>query len=121
MRTSRIHRRKPMPKIIARANAKKPHVRTVVEHVIARQKNRFGLFTHPIGLLRAEAKLTLANLAYNFDRMIFHERHDAMGRLCLESPKCEADQTDPGDPFVNSEGSCGCTLGVTDTPASESM
>ena len=26
-----------------------------------------------------DAKLTLANLAYNFDRLIFHERRNAMG------------------------------------------
>jgi hypothetical protein len=28
---------------------------------------------------RAQAKLTLANLAYNFDRLIFHERRAATG------------------------------------------
>jgi hypothetical protein len=32
-----------------------------------------------IGLARAEAKLTLANLAYNFDRLIFHERRAMAG------------------------------------------
>ena len=49
------------------------------EHVFAQQKNRFGLFIRTIGLARAEAKLTLANIAYNFDRLIFHERRRAMG------------------------------------------
>jgi IS5 family transposase len=82
MMTSRIHRRKPaakpMPQAIARANAKKSSVRARVEHVFAHQKNRFGLFIRTIGLARAEAKLTLANLAYNFDRLIFHERQKAM-------------------------------------------
>ena len=39
---------------------------------------RFGLFIRTIGLARAEAKLTLANLAYNFDRLVFHERRAAM-------------------------------------------
>ncbi|GHE80616.1 hypothetical protein GCM10019059_43510 [Camelimonas fluminis] len=29
------------------------------------------------GLARVKAKLTLANLAYNFDRLIFHERAGA--------------------------------------------
>ncbi len=38
---------------------------------------RFGLFIRIIGLARAEAKLTQANLAYNFDRLVFHERHAA--------------------------------------------
>ena len=46
-----------------------------IEHVFAHQKNRFGLFIRTIGLERAEAKLTLANLAYNFDRLVFHEKH----------------------------------------------
>lgn len=83
MLTSRIHRRKPvgrpMPRNVARANAKKSAVRAAVEHVFAHQKNRFGLFIRTIGLARAEAKLTLANIAYNFDRLIFHERRRAMG------------------------------------------
>ena len=81
--TSRIHRRKPagkpMPQATARANAKKSSIRAAVEHVFAHQKNRFGLFIRTIGLARAEAKLTLANIAYNFDRLIFHERRNAMG------------------------------------------
>ncbi len=78
MLVSRIHRRKPagrpMPKHIARANAGKSSVRAAIEHVFAHQKNRFGLFIRTIGLARAEAKLILANIAYNFDRLIFHER-----------------------------------------------
>jgi IS5 family transposase len=83
MLTSRIHRRKPagkpMPNATARANARKSSVRAAVEHVFAHQKNRFGLFIRTIGIARAEAKLTLANIAYNFDRLIFHERRRAMG------------------------------------------
>lgn len=81
MLTIRIHRRKPankpMPEATARANAKKSSVRARVEHVFAHQKNRYGLFIRTIGIARAEAKLTLANLAYNFDRLIFHERRRA--------------------------------------------
>ena len=80
--TSRIHMRKPqgrpMPQATSRANARKSAVRARVEHVFAHQKNRFGLFIRTIGLARAEAKLTLANLAYNFNRLIFHERNAAM-------------------------------------------
>lgn len=83
MLTSRIHRRKPagrpMPRHSARANAKKSSIRAAVEHVFAHQKTRFGLFIRTIGLARAEAKLTLANIAYNFDRLVFHERRRAMG------------------------------------------
>ena len=83
MLTSRIHRRKPayrpMARATARSNAKKSSIRAAIEHVFAHQKNRYGLFIRTIGLARAQAKLTLANLAYNFDRLIFHERRKAMG------------------------------------------
>ena len=81
MLTSCIHSRKPhgkpMSKATARANGKKSSVRACIEHVFAHQKMRFGLFIRTIGLARAEAKLTLANLAYNFDRLVFHERRTA--------------------------------------------
>jgi IS5 family transposase len=77
MLKSRIHRRKPkgrpMPKNMARANAAKSAIRARVEHVFAHQKGRYGLFIRTIGLARAQTKLTLANLAYNFTRLIFHE------------------------------------------------
>ena len=83
MLVSRIHRKKPrgkpMPKASARANARKSAIRARVEHVFAHQKNRFGLFIRTIGLKRAEAKLTLANLAYNMDRLIFHDRRATAG------------------------------------------
>ena len=82
MMTSRIHRRKPagkpMPRNVARANAGKSAIRAAVEHVSAHQKTRFGLFIRTIGLARAEVKLTLANIAYNFDRLVFHERRNTM-------------------------------------------
>ena len=70
---------KPMPQATARANAAKSSIRAHVEHVFAHQKSRFGLFIRTIGIARAEAKLTLANLVYNFDRLIFHERRRATG------------------------------------------
>ena len=80
MLTSRIHRRKPAGKPMPR-RWRGPTRRIIrprrVEHVFAHQKNRFGLFIRTIGIARAEAKLTLANLAYNFDRLIFHERRGA--------------------------------------------
>jgi IS5 family transposase len=82
-RVSRIHRRKPrgrpMPERTAKANAAKSKVRARVEHVFAHQKAVMGLFVRTIGIERAEAKITLANLAYNMHRLIFHERREAMG------------------------------------------
>lgn len=78
MLISCIHHRTPkgkfIPRATARANAAKSAIQARVEHVFAHQRNRFGLFIRTIGLKRAEAKLTLANLAYNFDRLIFQER-----------------------------------------------
>ena len=83
MLTSRIHHRKPagkpMPRHTARANAKKSSIRATVEHVLAHQKSRFGLFIRTIGLAPAKTKLTLANIAYNFVRLIFHESRRATG------------------------------------------
>lgn len=38
-----------------------------------------GLFIRSIGIKRAEAKITLADLPYNMNRLIFHERRTAMG------------------------------------------
>src|SRR3546814_15873548 len=77
MLTSRIHRRKAkgksMPKATARANAAKSAIRARIEHVPAHQKKRFGLFIRPVGFKRVEPTLTLANLAYNFDGLIFHD------------------------------------------------
>jgi transposase, IS5 family len=82
-RASRIHRKKPrgrpMPANIARANAAKSSVRARVEHVWAQQKDKMGLFIRTIGIKRAEAKITLANIAYNMNRLIFHERRLAAG------------------------------------------
>ena len=55
--------RKPMSKATARANAAKSSIRVHVEHAFAHQTKRFNLFIRTIGLARAEAKLTLCNLA----------------------------------------------------------
>ena len=78
MLRSQIHRRKPrgkpMSEATSRANGKKSGICARVEHVFAHQKNRYGLFIRTIGLARAEAKLKLANIAYNMERLFFHER-----------------------------------------------
>jgi transposase, IS5 family len=68
-----------MPERTAKANAAKSKVRARVEHVFAHQKDKMGLFIRTIGITRAEAKITLANLAYNMSRLIFHERRATMG------------------------------------------
>ncbi len=74
-----------MPRATARANAAKSAIRARIEHVFAHQKNRFGLFIRTIGIKRAEAKLTLANLAYNFDRLNDGTDQQAL-RVCDDVP-----------------------------------
>ena len=82
-RVSRIHRRKPkgrpMPENVRRGNATKSKVRARVEHVFAHQKAVMGLFVRTIGLARAQTKITLASLAFNMHRLIFHETRAATG------------------------------------------
>jgi hypothetical protein len=68
-----------MPEHMARANAEKSSIRARVEQVFAHQKNRYGLFIRTVGIPRAQTKLTLANLAYNFNRLIFDERSAVTG------------------------------------------
>jgi len=82
-RVSRIHRKKPpgrpMPRHLARGNASKSAVRALAEHVFAHQKERMGLFVRTIGLDRARTRIGLADLAYSFPRLVFHERRAAVG------------------------------------------
>lgn len=47
--------------------------------MFAHQKAKIGLFVRTIGIARAEAKITLANLAYNMHRLIFHETRAVTG------------------------------------------
>jgi IS5 family transposase len=61
-------RGQPMPRHVARGNAKRGKVRAAVEHVFAAQKQRLGLIIRTVGIARARAKIGLANLAYNFTR-----------------------------------------------------
>jgi IS5 family transposase len=77
-KVSRIHRRKPkgrpMPKRTARANAAKSAVRAFVEHPFAHQKGPMGLVIRTVGLARATAAVTFANMAYNMKRWCWLER-----------------------------------------------
>jgi transposase, IS5 family len=81
-KTSRIHRKKPQGKPMSAktraANARKSSVRVHVEHVFAVQKNQMDIFIRTIGKARAEAKLGIANIAYNIKRLIFHEKRRAI-------------------------------------------
>lgn len=80
---SMIHFRKPkgkaMPAPHKRANAARSKVRSAVEHVFAVQKHRMALFIRTIGIERAKMKIGMANLAYNFKRLVWHEGRSAPG------------------------------------------
>lgn len=65
--------------LVNRGHRGKLPKRPMPQHVFAHQNNGFGLFIRTIGLARAETKLMLVNLAYDFDRLIFHERGCAKG------------------------------------------
>jgi IS5 family transposase len=53
----------------AKANASRARIRSGIEHVFAAQKHRMALFVRTIGLARAQVKIGMANLAYNFTRL----------------------------------------------------
>jgi IS5 family transposase len=81
-RVSRIHRRKPpgrpMPRHHARANATKSAVRAHVEYPFAYQNGVMALVIRTIGLARASATVTLANMAYNMKRWCWLDRQRAV-------------------------------------------
>lgn len=74
---SDIHQRKlkgkPMPEAVSRANGRRSRIRSAVEHVFARQKDKMKLFIRTIGISRARVKIGMANIAYNMLRYVFHE------------------------------------------------
>lgn len=80
-KVSHIHhkkpRGKPMPKPTARGNAAKSRIRAHVEHVFAEQKDRMRLFIRTIGVARAQAAITFANMAYNMKRWCWLDRRSA--------------------------------------------
>jgi hypothetical protein len=57
-----------MPRRAARANAAKSALRAHVEHPLAQQKGIMGLVIRPLGLARAKAAVTPANIGHNRKR-----------------------------------------------------
>jgi hypothetical protein len=53
----------------AKAHATRARIRSAIEHVFAAQKHRMALFVRTIGIARAQVKIGMANLAYNFTRL----------------------------------------------------
>jgi transposase, IS5 family len=59
------------------ANARRSVIRPAVEHVFAGQKHRMGLIVRTIGIARVRIKISMANLAYNFQRLAWLEGRTA--------------------------------------------
>jgi IS5 family transposase len=58
-----------LPAHIARGYATRARGRARVEHVFAAQKCRLGLIVRTVRMVRARAKIGMANLVYNFTRL----------------------------------------------------
>ena len=76
---SRIHKRgrrhRPLTEAETEANYKKSKVRARIEHVFGAQENApGGRLVRTIGIVRAQIKIGLQNLAYNIRRLVFLER-----------------------------------------------
>jgi transposase, IS5 family len=76
---SRIHvravRDRPLSQVQEAANRRKSKIRARVEHVFGAQETApGGRIVRTIGMLRAQAKIGLANLAYNIRRLVTLER-----------------------------------------------
>lgn len=73
---SDIHQKKPkgkpMPEASSKANNRRSRIRSSVEHVFARQKDKMKLFVRTIGIARATLKIGMANIAYNMQRYVWH-------------------------------------------------
>ena len=80
-KVGRIHRKKPrgmpMPARTAKANAAKSAIRAHVEHPFAHLKGPMRLTIRTIGLARAKAAITLANMGYNMKRWCWLDRRSA--------------------------------------------
>jgi len=78
---SDIHQKKPkgrpMPEAMSKANGRRSKIRSAIEPVLARQKDKMKLFIRTIGIARAKAKIGMANIVYNRLRYAFHEARRA--------------------------------------------
>ncbi|QTN99571.1 hypothetical protein J8E27_09100 [Brucella sp. 458] len=71
-----------MSEATARTNGRRSKIRSHVEHVLAHQKSRMGMFVRTIGIARATAKIGTVNLAYNITPYVWpvkkRRQHNAM-------------------------------------------
>ena len=75
---SRIHRNRPLSKREQQGNRTRSKVRVRVERIFGAQSNDMGgTLVRSIGLVRANARIGLKNLAYNMRRLVQLERVSA--------------------------------------------
>jgi len=72
-------RGRPMPEPVRRGNTARGRIRAKVEHVFAGQKHRMGLVVRTIGMVRATARIGLANIVYNMQRLVWIEARGTSG------------------------------------------
>lgn len=103
---SDIHQRKPkgkpMPETMSRTNGRRSRIRSAVEHVFARQKEKMKLFIRIIGIGRAKVKIGMANISHNMLRYVFHEGKPAPQGAAMpqsiaqhSTPKATTDSRSP--------------------------
>lgn len=62
-----------MPEAMSRASARRSNIKSAVEHVFARQKDKMKLFIMTIGIGRAKVKIGKVNIADDILRDVFDE------------------------------------------------
>jgi IS5 family transposase len=67
--SKRIQFRRTLPEQQAKANASRARIRSSIKHVFAAQKHLMALFVRTSGLVRAQVKIGIANLACNITRL----------------------------------------------------
>ncbi len=80
-RCSRIHsgkpRGRPMPGQVRRGDATRPSIRARIGHVSGYGKGPMAVTVRRIGLVRAAARMAMANPGHGFRRPVLHERRQA--------------------------------------------
>ena len=77
---SRVHRKKPAGRPMPRRRLGAPTRSSpksapgIEDDVFAVQKDKMDLFVRTIGIARAKTKIGMANLVYNFRRLVFLDR-----------------------------------------------
>jgi len=67
-----------MRETMSKADEQRSKIRSAVEHVFARHKEKMKLFVRTIGISRAKVKIGMANIACDMLRYVFNEGRRAI-------------------------------------------